>query len=584
MKISQMPLSTTPSSDDVLAMLEGGTQNKKITFGAVAEWIANEEEIESFNTNSKTIVGAINELNDDSDEFAHDIKELEHSIDELVAGTKFKRYGVSGVGQQIHTLTRLHDSVGMTAQVGTDGDNSNVVNDFDNAAPFMRRKCVGEWSLVDNVATFHVNAYQGDANYTEDGTMGDYVAVECPRCYYYFEDGTLIISAYQYPDYRPFDIFCRNHDINNTIPYYYAPAYALVIDEDGHAVSLPGYDNEQDSYKPLVDAARTYKNGSLGQKAILMPAAFNFYEWALYTVEFATTQCQSVMQGCSALRHSNDDRLTFVDSTHVLVSNYYASRVVGEYIAIIPTNVDINAYQYKATHKILSSTMADSTGAASDSGTYQLLEVENLGKNYFEYDLTGATEYRIAGRPYRTGECNGVSTPSGSPVSNTNGYYPMKYRWRENVFGNQFTTAMDLFAERVGTGDDDYTVDWYYLPDPTSYEPSATSNPDAAELAASPFVKLDVSTPHENYVNGYIKSKEYSDTYPDIWIPGETTGGSATTYFADYASLVHSTVVRGVRFGGNWSSGGYAGFSSCSASRAVSLATALFGGGLFLAQ
>lgn len=62
MKISQMPLSTTPSSDDVLAMLEGGTQNKKITFGAVAEWIANEEEIDNLNTDSKTIVGAMNEL------------------------------------------------------------------------------------------------------------------------------------------------------------------------------------------------------------------------------------------------------------------------------------------------------------------------------------------------------------------------------------------------------------------------------------------------------------------------------------------------------------------------------------------
>ena len=62
MKISQMPLSTTPSSDDVLAMLEGGTQNRKITFGAVAEWIANEEEIDNLNTDNKTIVGAVNEL------------------------------------------------------------------------------------------------------------------------------------------------------------------------------------------------------------------------------------------------------------------------------------------------------------------------------------------------------------------------------------------------------------------------------------------------------------------------------------------------------------------------------------------
>lgn len=76
MKISQMPLSTTPSSDDVLAMLEGGTQNKKITFGAVAEWIANEEENESLNTNSKTLVGAVNELSDKNTELKNDLDEI----------------------------------------------------------------------------------------------------------------------------------------------------------------------------------------------------------------------------------------------------------------------------------------------------------------------------------------------------------------------------------------------------------------------------------------------------------------------------------------------------------------------------
>lgn len=63
MKISQMPLSTTPSSDDVLAMLEGGTQNKKISFGAVADWVATENEIDNLDTDNKTIIGAINELN-----------------------------------------------------------------------------------------------------------------------------------------------------------------------------------------------------------------------------------------------------------------------------------------------------------------------------------------------------------------------------------------------------------------------------------------------------------------------------------------------------------------------------------------
>ena len=50
------------------------------------------------------------------------------------------KYGVSGIGQSASALTRIWDSVGMTAQVGTDGDNSNVVNNFDDVTPFNRRK------------------------------------------------------------------------------------------------------------------------------------------------------------------------------------------------------------------------------------------------------------------------------------------------------------------------------------------------------------------------------------------------------------------------------------------------------------
>lgn len=493
-----------------------------------------------------------------------------------------KRYGVSGIGQQAAALTRIYDSAGMVALVGTDSDNSNVRNDFDNATPFMRRKCVGEWNLVNGKAQFRVNAYYGDADYTEDGTMGDYVAVECPICYVKIEDGQLSISSYRYSGYRPFDIFCRNHDANDTIPYYYLPAYSLALDENGHAVSLPGLDNEQGCYKELLDAARTYKNGALGNQAIIQPMAVNFYEWALFTVEFATQNCQSIMQGCASLRHSGDDRVTFVDSTHILTSNYYAGRVASERIAVIGTDIDINNANYLATHEIVSVTRCDASGQASSSGTHQLLEVRDLGRNYYTYDTT--TEYRIAARPYPTGACNGVSTPSGSPVSNTDAYHPMKYRWRENIYSNQCKTIVDLFNKRAGTEDDNYSLEYYLLEDPTKYEPSANSKPDATDLETDKFVLLDVETKHENYVNGYIKSKKNSAIYPDIWIPHETSGASGTTYFADNASLVHSYLVRSVRLGGYWSYGASDGLSNFYGYNAPSSAYASFGADLCFAQ
>ena len=494
------------------------------------------------------------------------------------------KYGVSGIGQSASALTRIWDSVGMTAQVGTDGDNSNVVNNFDDVTPFNRRKCVGHWEIRNGGAHFVVEAYYGEEGYAEDGSKGDYVAVECPRAYYYLKDGILGVSAHHYQGWRPFDIFCRNHDEEDTFEYAYLPAYALAVDADGHAVSLPGLDNAQGNYAQLLNMARTYKGGALGGLAVIQPAAVNFYEWALFTVEFAQQNGQAVMQGCTSLRHSNDDRVTFVDATHLLTSNYFAARVAGQYISVIAADIDINHSGYLATHKVTAVTRCDSAGNATASGTHQLLTVEDLDRNYYEYDTTGATEYRIAARPYRTGCCDGVSTPSGSPVSNNDAYHPMRYRWRENVYGNQYKTSVDLFNKRIGTGDDDYYLEHYYLHDPANYVPANTNKPDAADLQTAVFTKLDVETPHSKYINGYVKSKVYSTEYPDIWIPDETTGGSASTFYADYATLVNSSAVRSVRFGGYWSSGSSAGFSFFSGHYGPAYGYAHYGGDLCFIQ
>lgn len=513
-----------------------------------------------------------------------ELTSVKSNISQIIEAEGLKKYGVSGIGQSASALTRIWDSVGMTAQVGTDGDNSNVVNNFDDVTPFNRRKCVGHWEMRNGGAHFVVEAYYGDEDYVEDGTKGDYVAVECPRAYYYRHGNILGVSAHHYQGWRPFDIFCRNHDEEDTFEYAYLPAYALAVDANGHAVSLPGLDNAQGNYYQLLTAARTYKNGSLGNLAVTQPAAVNFYEWALFTVEFAQQNCQNVMNGCSGLRHSNEDYVTFVDSTHAITNNYQSARVVGEYISIVDITVDISSASYLATHKITAITRCDASGNADASGTHQLLTVEDLEKGYYEYDLTGATEYRLAARPYRTGSCNGVSTPSGSPVSNSDSYHPMKYRWRENVYGNQVSTSLDLFVKRAGTGDNNYYLEYYYLPDPSAYTPANTNKPDATDLASDVFVKLDVEIPNSKYLSGYLKSRKYSGEYPDIWIPDETTGASASTYFADYASLVNSAVVRSARFGGNWHSGASGGFSYFYGIYAPSYGTAYYGGDLYFIQ
>lgn len=509
------------------------------------------------------------------------LESLRGDIAALRVEVDSKVYGVAGVGQEASALTRTHDAVGMVAQVGTDGDNSGVRNDFDNAGPWMRRKCVGRWVDGGDRARFVVSAYLGDPWYTEDGSIGDYVAVECPRCFYRFnhETGALDITAQQREGFRAFDIFCHNHNQAETMPVFYAPAYFLGV-KDGHAVSLPGLDDEQGRYKTLVDAAKTY-DGTAVAYAMLNPAAWFFYEWALFTVEFAVQNCQSIMMGCCNLRSADNESCTFVDSTHILTSNYYAARVVGEYVAITTSTGQVSA-AYKATHKILSVVRCDENGNASASGTHQLIEVEDLGKGYFTYDTS--TTYYLAARPYPTGHCNNVSTPSGSPVSNSDGYHPCKYRWIENPWGNQYQTAHDLFNVREGTGDNDYYLEWYYCLKPWEYVPSENSQPDKTILMGNEFVKLGVLTPHENYANGFIKTKEYDRMYPDICIPGVTKGASSNTYFGDSTTLVSSASVRSCRYCGPWLNGASDGLSFIYAPDAPTIHIAAWSACLFFAQ
>ena len=543
---------------------------------ATEEWLA-----ENFTTPPVDTTLTIQNAAADAKATGDAISSLTSRVDAIEEAEGLHKYGVSGIGQSAAALTRIWDSVGMTAQVGTDGDNSNVVNNFDDVTPFNRRKCVGDWGLVGGKPVFHVHAYSDDDDYAEDGTMGDYVAVECPRAYYYLKNGVLGVSAHQWPEWRPFDIFCHEHNPEDTRPYVYLPAYALAINENGHAVSLPGYDNVQGCYKDIVDACRTYNGDGVEAYAHAQPMAVNFYEWALFTVEFATQNAQTIMYGCGALRHNNNDRATLRSDGKWLLGDYQAARVVGEYISIQPTNIDVNTAAYYASHKITSIIRCDANGNASSSGSYQLIETEDLGLGR-AYEV--GTSYRIAARSYRTGSCSGVSTPSGSPVNNNSGYYPMKYRWRENVYCNQFKTIADLFSERVGTGNSDYRLEWYFLPDPSTYTPGSTSKPDATDLATDAFVLLDVETAPENYVNGYIKSRKYSEEYPDIWIPYETSGGGGSVYFCDYATLVASDAVRSCRLGGYWYFGAYGGFSFLYGHISPATATAYYGGDLFFPQ
>ncbi len=161
----------------------------------------------------ETIDETIDEIKTDTEDLAHRMNKTENDLEALAAQSSWKRYGISGYGSEsAAALTRLYDAVGMVAEVGTDGDNSEVRNDFDTAAPFMTKKCVGTWTLVDGKPKFNITAYEGQPGYAEDGSAGDYVAVEYPLSYWSESNGVRAIASHQYDGMQPFDIFRENHD------------------------------------------------------------------------------------------------------------------------------------------------------------------------------------------------------------------------------------------------------------------------------------------------------------------------------------------------------------------------------------
>lgn len=505
-----------------------------------------------------------------------------------------ERFGVLGVGGSAAALTRLWDAAGLTATPGT--DEAAGSSGFDNFAPFNRKKCVGSWSVVDSKAVFTPQAYYGDADYAEDGTMGDYVAVDQPPVYWYEDkaNGIIAVSGNPASGWEPHPA-CVDKD-GNVREHTYLPCYALAL-KDSHAVSLPGYHNFFGCYKDNWDQAKTYGDGStLANYAIIEPSAVDHLEWLLQTIEFATQDMQTVMQGATSMPYNTNHKITAAPAANkvVLTAAIGDLFVVGQTIYIGADHSASPSSKGAAYNCITAIQKCDADGTLNESGTYRLITYDGTDRT----ESITADTTKIASRPWITGATQGYASGvsavlghTGSPVSNSDAKHPMLYRWRENTYGNQNMTCLDLMDVRVEVSTDVYKLQWYHNPDlqhlgAAKYYPSSTSKPDLTDLQteANGWKLLGVETPSSSYANGYIKEESADDRYPHVRVPTLTKNGSATTYYADYAFLVNSTVVRAVRRRGAVADGRYYGPRYVYAISATSYANWYSGSGLFFTQ
>lgn len=157
-----------------------------------------------------------------------------------------------------------------------------------------------------------------------------------------------------------------------------------------------------------------------------------------------------------------------------------------------------------------------------------LVEMATTNSQAIMYGYANGNSAAVA-----TGRTDAVKTPSGSEESNTDGKHACKYRGIENLWGNTFTwcDGISFSSEKV-----------YICTDPKSY---------AAGKVASPYVYHG----DRSSGGGWIKKVAPLNRNPLIQYATEASGGSATTYFCDYAGVDGSVLA----VGGVWNGGTNAG-------------------------
>ena len=86
---------TVADNDEIMTLDTAGKANKRLSLSTLSDWVLNkiaDKVFEKLQTNDKTILGAINELNSDS------LSRKTESITQLPDGNKAKLISISGTG------------------------------------------------------------------------------------------------------------------------------------------------------------------------------------------------------------------------------------------------------------------------------------------------------------------------------------------------------------------------------------------------------------------------------------------------------------------------------------------------------
>lgn len=384
---------------------------------------------------------------------------------------------------------RLGDAIGLVANVGT--DTVDAYNDFDYLMPWKSRRVNGHWDGKD----FVVTAVEGEPNFAVDGSNGNVYAERHLFYYKYVFTDTyyeIWISDQHLDGYKIPERFV-NLD-GSVMDTYYYPCYKIGLDASGNPVSYSGMNTmlnrSYDGYKSLL-------RSKLGTNYHTETTKDRQINELLFYVEFATRNSQAIMYGVASMRYDNANDVATVATTNgnkfICANDIAANYVVGQTIVIGSSK---NGSDIANNRRIVS---IDTYDASNKAIVFDGTAVNVTVGNY------------ISSRCWFSGGSDSVITPSGSAVSNTSGKYQMRYRYVEDLWGNQWSIMADVLIN-------DYQT--YVCKDPTKFANSITS--DYEQIG---------------YVNcsseGWTKELGWDAEHPYVRLP-IVVGGASNQYFCDY--------------------------------------------------
>lgn len=444
-----------------------------------------------------------------------------------------KEYGVCfDHNTKTPTLTRVGAAAGKVASYGI--GKTNAVNDFDSIYPYSHiKRC----TLADDGT---VTAYEGDVNYTEDGSIGQ-VMVEFPKFYY-----KRIVDEASKKEYY---YICKEKLTGYSVWPSFADAQGNEITDKIYIAPFITNEDPEDSNKhcsiAALDATSKFTYFALQTKAAERGDNWHnigYDEYAmiqfLFMIEFATTNSESIFKGVdgsSRLEATANIEDYYNASTNKFASsNLVNADEAQSPLAYVGQMIDITFDLKKGTYTPHEDDYVEEEQDDGKGGTYQLCtttrEVTAIEPIYDENDETIILYYVITfdrepvpifeediirEAALLTGDLNRIKASSGViGESNLRNLY-FKYRGLEYPFGVNYTWVNGVVMREGAL---------YVTTDITKYGERDTS--DTKKMNLTGYINLGWQLP----AKGYISKLGLCADAPWALMPIETAGSSEEGY------------------------------------------------------